>query len=94
METAIEERSIEDNVLEGGEQAAVIQADAADNLEIGAQTIMIQMVANDNEVEEVYSQELDFINQPLEQKQQQTELEELRNGLFISQISQMLLNKS
>ena len=67
METAIEERSIEDNVLEGGEQAAVIQADAADNLEIGAQAIMIQMVANDNEVEEVYSQELDFINQPLEQ---------------------------
>ena len=58
METAIEERSIEDNVLEGGEQAAVIQADAADNLEIGAQAIMIQMVANDNEVEEVYSQEL------------------------------------
>ena len=67
METAIEERSIEDNVLEGGEQAAVIQADAADNLEIGAQAIMIQMVANDNEVEEVYSQELDFTNQPLEQ---------------------------
>ena len=59
METAIVEESIEDNVLEGGEQAAVIQADAADNLEIGAQAIMIQMDANDNEVEEVYSQELD-----------------------------------
>ena len=79
METAIEERSIEDNVLEGGEQAAVIQADAADNLEIGAQAIMIQMDANDNEVEEVYSQELDFINQPLEQKQQQTELHKSRD---------------
>ena len=92
METAIEERSIEDNVLEGGEQAAVIQADAADNLEIGAQAIMIQMVANDNEVEEVYSQELDFINQPLEQKQQQTELEELRNGLFIQSFG-LIINK-
>ena len=81
METAIEERSIEDNVLEGGEQAAVIQADAADNLEIGAQTIMIQMVANDNEVEEEYSQELDFTNQPLEQNQQLTELDELRKEI-------------
>ena len=81
METAIVEESIEDNVLEGGEQAAVIQADAADNLEIGAQAIMIQMVANDNEVEEVYSQELDFTNQPLEQNQQQTELDELRKEI-------------
>ena len=75
------EESIEDNVLEGGEQAVVIQADAADNLEIGTQAIMIQMVANDNEVEEVYSQELDFTNQPLEQNQQQTELDELRKEI-------------
>ena len=81
METTIEERSIEDNVLEGGEQTAVIQADAADNLEIGAQAIMIQIVANDNEVEEVYSQELDFTYQPLEQNQQQTELDELRKEI-------------
>jgi len=81
METAIEEKSIEDNTLEGGEQAAGIQADAADNLEIGAQASMIQMVANDNEVEEVYSQELDFTNQPLEQNQQQTELDELRKDI-------------
>ena len=93
METAIEERSIEDNVLEGGEQAAVIQADAADNLEIGAQAIMIQMVANDNEVEEVYSQELDFTNQPLEQNQQQTELDELRKRCLYNPTNPMLLDK-
>ena len=90
METAIEERSIEDNVLEGGEQAAVIQADAADNLEIGAQAIMIQMVANDNEVEEVYSQELDFTNQPLEQNQQQTELDEFKKEISKFLVSKML----
>ena len=78
MEPAIEEDTIADNILEGGEQAAVIQVDAADYLEVWAQTIMIQMIANDNEVEEIYSQELDFTNQPLEQNQQQTELASLR----------------
>ena len=49
MEPAIEEDTIADNILEGGELAAVIQAEATDNLEVGAQTIAIQMDANDNE---------------------------------------------
>ena len=78
METAIVEESIEDNVLEGGEQAVVINADAADNLEVGLQAAVIQAVSNDNEVVEEYSQELDFAIQPPSQYQPKTELQKLR----------------
>ena len=80
MEHTILDTIEENTLLEDGEQAVVIQTDAIDNLEIGAQAIMIQMDANDNEVEEVYSQELDFVNQPLQQNQQRTEVEELREN--------------
>ena len=55
---------VEDNVLESGEQASVIQEDATDNLEVGIPAVTIETVANDNVVVEGYSKELDFRNQP------------------------------
>ena len=53
----------EQNALEGGDQAVEINADATDNLEVGEKVATIQTISNDNEVEEEYSQELDFANQ-------------------------------
>ena len=69
---------VEDNVLESGEQASVIQEDATDNLEVGIPAVTIETVANDNAVVEEYSQELDFESQPPSQYQPKTELQKLR----------------
>ena len=69
---------VEDNVLESGEQASVIQEDATDNLEVGMPAVTIETVANDNAVVEEYSQELDFESQPPSQYQPKTELQKLR----------------
>ena len=68
----------ENSLLEDGEQIVVIQTNAIDYLEVGLQAATIQVVSNDNEDEEVYSQELNFINQPQVQYQSQTEVVELR----------------
>ena len=69
---------VEDNVLESGEQASVIQEDATDDLEVGIPAVTIETVANDNAVVEEYSQELDFESQPPSQYQPKTELQKLR----------------
>ena len=54
--------TIEENtLLEDGEQVVAIQTNAIDELEVGLQAATIQVVSNDNEDEEVYSQELNFI---------------------------------
>ena len=45
---------VEDNELESGEQASVIQEDATDNLEVGIPAVTIETVANDNAVVEEY----------------------------------------
>ena len=63
---------VEDNVLESGEQASMIQEDATDNLEVGIPAVTIETVANDNTVVEGYSKELDFRNQPQLQYQEKT----------------------
>ena len=71
---------VEDNVLESGEQASMIQEDATDNLEVGIPAVTIETVANDNAVVEEYSQELDFESQPPSQYQPKTELQKLVEG--------------